>query len=253
MTVYVFKDGICYLNRYYWVEKQYKIVVPNNIEETEEAYLNYINEMLYKKGEIWVAGEKYILSDGHNEADPHIVWLKVPSSEDEGYVYVYKADKETSGGTGGANTNTPDNPKQDNEEKQDKTVYDILEGKNITWKNGKDKSLVFRSSADFDKFLNVTIDENIVDKEYYTIKSGSTIVEVKEAYLKTLKAGVHKISINSKDGRAEASFKVEQSEENTPKLLPKTGGEINTAILMLFVILVVNMGVTLFLHRKIGG
>ena len=201
MTVYVFKDGICYLNRYYWVEKQYKIVVPNNIEETEEAYLNYINEMLYKKGEIWVAGEKYILSDGHNEADPHIVWLKVPSSEDEGYVYVYKADKETSGGTGGANTNTPDNPKQDNEEKQDKTVYDILE----------------------------------------------------EAYLKTLKAGVHKISINSKDGRAEASFKVEQSEENTPKLLPKTGGEINTAILMLFVILVVNMGVTLFLHRKIGG
>ncbi len=149
-----------------------------------------------------------------------------------------------------SNPSTPDNPKQDNDQKQDKIVYDMLEGKNSIWKNGKSKNLVFRSSAAFDKFVNVIIDENVVDKEYYITKSGSTIIEIKENYLKTLKGGAHKIIINSKDGSAEADFKVEQQGENTAKLLPKTGGEINPVVFALCIILAINIGVTLFLYRK---
>ena len=101
MIVYIFKDGVCYLNRYYWVEKQYKITVPNYIEETEEAYINYINDVLYKNGEAWGAGEKYVLSEKYDKSNPHMVWLKLPSNGEEGYLYVYKSEKDALGDISG--------------------------------------------------------------------------------------------------------------------------------------------------------
>ena len=62
---------------------------------------------------------------------------------------------------------------------------------------GGDYGLVFRSTAAFSTFQGVQVDGKTLAKSNYTAEEGSTVVYLKAAYLKTLAAGKHTITILS--------------------------------------------------------
>ncbi|MDY2788160.1 MAG: C69 family dipeptidase [Atopobium sp.] len=98
----------------------------------------------------------------------------------------------------------------------------------------------FVSDADFSKFVEVRVDNKVVDPSNYTAQSGSTEVTLKSSYTKTLAAGEHTLDIVSNDGKASAKFTVVAAQTNmsngtkpskkTNGLLPKTGDSTNIAI-----------------------
>ena len=84
----------------------------------------------------------------------------------------------------------------------------ITKGENSKWEQGSSKSLTFTSNAEYEDFESVYVDAKEIGKDCYTVKSGSTIVELKPEFISTLSTGKHSISINSKTGSASTSFEV---------------------------------------------
>lgn len=96
----------------------------------------------------------------------------------------------------------------------------IIEGVGQSWNSGSGKNALFRSNAEFDEFVKVLVDGKELDKSNYTAYAGSTVVELKVAYLKTLAAGTHTLSVVSRNGQADTTFTVEKERKNNS---PKTG------------------------------
>ncbi len=88
--------------------------------------------------------------------------------------------------------------------------YRIIEGANGSWTQSTDGSgsLLIRGNGEFSKFLNVKVDGNIIDPTNYEAREGSTIIELKAEYLKTLSEGTHTFEIAWTDGTAKTSFTV---------------------------------------------
>lgn len=74
----------------------------------------------------------------------------------------------------------------------------------------------FVSEADFNKFVEVRVDNKLVDPANYSVKSGSTDVVLKGSYTKTLNVGEHTLEIVSNDGTASAKFTVVAAETTKP-------------------------------------
>lgn len=88
---------------------------------------------------------------------------------------------------------------------------EIIEGANQIWKKDSKISIKFRSNAEFSEFVKVMVDEKDLDTQFYTAKSGSTIVELNLNYLNTLLIGKHKLSIVSVNGHADTVFEIQNS------------------------------------------
>lgn len=73
---------------------------------------------------------------------------------------------------------------------------------------GGDYGLVFRSTAAFSTFQGVQVDGKTLAKSSYTAEEGSTVVYLKAAYLKTLAAGKHTITILSTAGNTSMDFTI---------------------------------------------
>ena len=73
---------------------------------------------------------------------------------------------------------------------------------------GGDYGLVFRSTAAFSTFQGVQVDGKTLAKSNYTAEEGSTVVYLKAAYLKTLAAGKHTVTILSTAGNTSIDFTV---------------------------------------------
>ena len=73
---------------------------------------------------------------------------------------------------------------------------------------GGDYGLVFRSTAAFSTFQGVQVDGKTLAKSNYTAEEGSTVVYLKAAYLKTLAAGKHTITILSSTGNTSMDFTI---------------------------------------------
>ena len=87
--------------------------------------------------------------------------------------------------------------------------YQIIEGANGSWNQNTDGgSLKIRGNGDFSKFQNVKVDGNIIDSKNYTVREGSTIIELYADYLKTLSEGSHTFEIVWTDGAAGTGFTV---------------------------------------------
>lgn len=86
---------------------------------------------------------------------------------------------------------------------------EITEGSKQTWIKASNEGAIFRSDAEYDDFIKVTIDGADLSTENYTVESGSTIVKLKASYLETLTIGKHTIAIVSESGTAETEFSVE--------------------------------------------
>lgn len=109
--------------------------------------------------------------------------------------------------------------------------YKIIEGANSSWVQNADKTLTFRVDGDLSKFVGIKVDDEWVDKENYAIASGSTIVTLKNEYLKTLSEGEHKITFVYTDGEVSTNFEVKESGkiyENSDN--PKTGDTSNILV-----------------------
>ena len=79
-------------------------------------------------------------------------------------------------------------------------------------------TVVATANGDFDKFTKVLVDNKEIRKDVdYTAVSGSTIVTLQEAYLKTLEAGQHTVTIVYTDGEVSGYFAVEEATAPTPE------------------------------------
>jgi hypothetical protein len=110
-------------------------------------------------------------------------------------------------------------------------VYEILNGAASVWTPETKTGLVIRSNADISKFVQVLINGVVLDKQYYTVTEGSTIITISEEYLSTLKDGEYTIEIVSTDGSATTTFSVEGNDakadikDDTKKEEPVTNTE----------------------------
>lgn len=120
--------------------------------------------------------------------------------------------------------------------------YKIIEGANQMIYENAD-SAVFRSNADFDKFLYVEVDGKKLGKEDYVCYEGSTVVILKASFIKTLGVGDHTLRIVSNDGSATTKF--------TIKPLPPTGD--NTPVALLTLALLAALGTIAFVMKKQGN
>lgn len=82
------------------------------------------------------------------------------------------------------------------------------DGRSATDYSGGIYGLTFRSTAGFSSFLGVQVDGRTIAPSCYSAEEGSIVVYLKAAYLRTLKAGTHTITILSSEGNASMEFTV---------------------------------------------
>ena len=74
--------------------------------------------------------------------------------------------------------------------------YKFTEGANQTYTIDESKNAKFRIDADYSLFANkVYVDGKSVDYTNYDSKSGSTVITLKDEYLKTLYVGEHTLKV----------------------------------------------------------
>lgn len=88
-------------------------------------------------------------------------------------------------------------------------LYAATKGDGQAYAKGGGVGLTFRFSGPLDEFTRLLVDGTVVSAGNYTATRGSTIIELRPAYLDTLAAGGHTVTAVWKDGTAtDASFTV---------------------------------------------
>ena len=86
--------------------------------------------------------------------------------------------------------------------------YVYLEGANAVVIKEEDDSLRVRINAEIYKFITVYINGVELDVRFYTLKEGSTIINIIPEYLETLKVGVYELKALFTDGEAITHFQI---------------------------------------------
>lgn len=138
----------------------------------------------------------------------------------------------------------------------DSLSYSIIDGANSVVNSN---ALTIKADGDFDKFTGVKVDGELVDSSNYTATEGSTIIEFKADYLKTLDVGEHTVSVVFTDGEATTMFEItedknmnntDKNENNKPVTdveIPNT--DYNTSVAPVFVAMTFS-GVALIALKK---
>ncbi len=105
----------------------------------------------------------------------------------------------------------------------------IDEEENVTYKllsNTENQTIGYnteiyniRIDADYNKFLSsgvVYVDSKLVNPKYYTTKSGSTIINFTNEFLRTLNVGNHIIKVTYANGSAETNFTLNERVNEQP-------------------------------------
>lgn len=94
--------------------------------------------------------------------------------------------------------------------------YKFIEGANQTYTIDESKNATFRIDANYSLFTNkVYVDDKLVDSTNYDSKSGSTVITLKDEYLKTLSVGEHTLKVAFTDGgEATTKFIVKSKQQN---------------------------------------
>ncbi len=96
----------------------------------------------------------------------------------------------------------------------DKLEPEIVGRSVAEWSAESASSIVFRSSASIEDFVEVRINGKVLSRSYYTVSEGSTVVEIKSEYLETLESGEYIIDIVSTTGIAQAKITVASNDGN---------------------------------------
>ena len=145
--------------------------------------------------------------------------------------------------------------------------HKFLEGENQTYTKDESKNATFRIDADYSLFTNkVYVDDNLLDIESYESKEGSTIITLKDSYLKSLSIGEHTLKVVFSDGitsktkfiikekdkseiKKDTINTIEETKSNGNSLNPKTGDNITTYI-TLFIISVLGIVASVITNNK---
>lgn len=101
------------------------------------------------------------------------------------------------------------------------TNYQIESNKQNTWVKGDKQGLTIIANGSHLLFTGLEVDGKAIDASCYTVKAGSTIINLKSTYLSGLNPGQHSLSILYKDGKVSTTFLI--VEENSE--VPSTGKE----------------------------
>ena len=141
------------------------------------------------------------------------------------------------------------------------TAYDITSGDGSTWKeNNKDNGLTFKVNGYHKKFAGIVINGTVVDKKYYEIEAGSTIITLKAEYLQTLPAGNYTLLVQYTDGSTdgEDTFTITKNESATPSdptnptdpSSPKTGDNSHPIVWIGLLIICAGIWMLLFFKKQ---
>lgn len=125
--------------------------------------------------------------------------------------------------------------------------YKITKGDKATWYVNSAKSLSFTADGDFDSFQSVKIDGKNLPEKYYTVKSGSTVVTLKSAFLQKLGTGKHTITILFEDGEASGTFKIAEGLDTSN---PETGDAFPLGLWLTLIGASLAGGIGMFVFRK---
>ena len=96
----------------------------------------------------------------------------------------------------------------------------IVEQDKDVWKEWiGDETITFRSNASYEDFIEVRINGDVLSPEFYTLRKGSIVVELKSAYLNALQNGNYRIEIVSEGGVATTNFSVNKNVIENPWVL----------------------------------
>ncbi len=98
--------------------------------------------------------------------------------------------------------------------------YKFTEGANQIYTIDESKNATFRIDADYSLFTNkVYVDDKLIDSTNYDSKTGSTVITLKDEYLKTLSVGEHTLKVAFSDnGEAITKFTIKEKQQNeTPE------------------------------------
>ena len=90
--------------------------------------------------------------------------------------------------------------------------------------------LTVKTGGPLEKLVKVQVDGQDLSSANYELRSGSTILTLKEAYLKTLDAGIHTLKLVYIDNVIQAQFVIRKTQKQTPSdnrrySIPLTGVE----------------------------
>lgn len=111
----------------------------------------------------------------------------------------------TSNNNNASNNNATNNDATQNDDTQQE--YKVLDGANSTY-DVESQEFSLRAEGALEKFVSVEVDGKEVDKKYYTVKEGSTIVIFTKEFMDTLAEGEHSITFNFTDGKASTNIQV---------------------------------------------
>ena len=103
--------------------------------------------------------------------------------------------------------------------------FPILSGDNQTPTVGTNGTLTFTSEGEFDKFLDLYLNDVLVSKSNYTVSEGSTIITLNADYVRTLPLGEKDFMLEFKNGYSVVNMEVVAEQQTTP---PSTGENGNT-------------------------
>ena len=104
--------------------------------------------------------------------------------------------------------------------------YVVTEGANGSIINTSGDSLTFRINAEYSLLNKVYVDNEEISSDKMVTKSGSTIITLKNDYLKTLAVGKHTLKVSFTDGKeAITNFEIKAENKTEKDDTPKTGEE----------------------------
>lgn len=87
-------------------------------------------------------------------------------------------------------------------------IFSVIDGGGSQWSPEKD-DLKFRFTGDFENFSGLRVDGVLLDRQFYTATSGSTVILLSKAYLNTLQDGIYELTVLYTDGQVTTQFQVQ--------------------------------------------
>jgi len=86
--------------------------------------------------------------------------------------------------------------------------YTYIDGANSVFDKADNKTLTVRINADINKFVNIYLNNNVLSSNVYTLREGSTIIDISFDYLECLANGVYKLKTIFTDGEAVTNLSI---------------------------------------------
>ena len=86
-------------------------------------------------------------------------------------------------------------------------IFSVIDGGGSQWSPDKE-DLKFRFTGDFENCTGLRVDGVLLDRQFYTATSGSTVILLSKAYLNTLQDGIYELTVLYTDGQVTTQFQV---------------------------------------------